>query len=201
MNPFANRPSRVGVFCLAIAALCIAGVANAADAWNEDTVTWSPPAACADGSATTNCPVTGYKVETAPSKTSSTWVTVATVGNVLTAKATGLTAGVHCYRVSTIAANGTSAAAVQGNDCPVTTAPLPGPPTNVLTTVEQTVYDVRPNEQTFAFDLGRRVGTVKLGAACDESRSTGNGFYALERPSRVSLTRAARSTALVARCG
>jgi len=77
--------------------------------------------------------------------------------------------------------------------------PTPKPPT--LTAVSPTVYDVRPNEQTFAFDRGRQVGTVKLGAACDKQRTTGEDFYALERPSRVSLSRPARSTALVAKCG
>lgn len=77
--------------------------------------------------------------------------------------------------------------------------PVPAPP--VLVSVAPAVFEVRPNETTFAFDRGRQVGTVKLGAACDETRTTGDDFYALERPSRASLVRAPRSTALVARCG
>jgi hypothetical protein len=82
----------------------------------------------------------------------------------------------------------------------VTVNKIPGAPSNV-TVVETTVYDVRPNEQTFAFERGQRVGSVKLGAACDETRTTGSQFFALERPSRVVLTKTPRSTALVARCG
>ncbi|HXE08334.1 MAG TPA: hypothetical protein VN612_10580, partial [Acidobacteriaceae bacterium] len=78
------------------------------------------------------------------------------------------------------------------------TPPQPGP--IQLVSIAPTVYEVRPNEQTFAFDRGRAVGTIKLGAACDEDRTTGQDFYAIERPSRVSLTRQPRSVALVAKC-
>lgn len=81
----------------------------------------------------------------------------------------------------------------------VVAPPVPGPPTN-LTVTDQVAYDVRPNEQTFAFDRGRPVGVARLGAACDEARTTGEDFYALERPSKVKLTRAPRSAALVAKC-
>ena len=81
----------------------------------------------------------------------------------------------------------------------VVAAPTPGQPTN-LTVSEPIAYDVRPNESTFAFDRGRAVGTAKLGAACDEDRTTGGGYYALERPSRVKLSREPRSSALVAKC-
>ena len=77
--------------------------------------------------------------------------------------------------------------------------PTPRPPQ--LTAIEPQVFDVRPNETTFAFDRGRQVGTVKIGAACDEDRTTGEQFYALERPSQVKLSRQPRSQALVVRCG
>lgn len=81
----------------------------------------------------------------------------------------------------------------------VVNPPTPNPP--VLAAIAPTVYDVRPNESTFAFERGQRVGSVKLGAQCDEARTTGDDYYALERPSRVVLTKTPRSTALVARCG
>jgi len=81
----------------------------------------------------------------------------------------------------------------------VVPAPTPNPPQ--LTTIAPQVYEVKPNEQTFAFDRGRQVGTIRLGAACDEERTTGQSFYALERPSKATLTRPPRSTALVAKCG
>lgn len=81
----------------------------------------------------------------------------------------------------------------------VIAAPVPNPPTN-LTVTDPVAFEVRPNEQTFAFDRGRAVGVAKLGAACDEERTTGGGFYALERPSRVKLTKQPRSVALVAKC-
>jgi hypothetical protein len=76
--------------------------------------------------------------------------------------------------------------------------PTPNPPQ--LTTIAAAVYDVLPNERTFAFDRGRQVGTARLGLACDEERTTGDDFYALERPSRALITRQPRSSALVAKC-
>lgn len=80
------------------------------------------------------------------------------------------------------------------------TPPTPSAPTN-LTVSDPVAYDVRPNESTFAFDRGRIVGKCKVGAACDESRTTGDGYFAVERPSRCIKSREARSTALVAKCG
>jgi hypothetical protein len=142
--------------------------------------------------------VTGYRVEASATAT-GTFATVATT-TATTYTHTLVTAGQHCYRVIATSAVGDSLPSNVACRTNVKPAGPPNPPTN-LTVTAPLVYDVRPNETTFAFDRGRQVGTVKLGAACDESRSTGNGFYALERPSRVALTRQPRSTALVAQCG
>lgn len=182
----------------ALAALALAPLAHA-DAWNEDTVNWGAPASCSNGEPLTSCPVTGYKVETAASKTATTWTTAATVGNVLTAKITGLTAGTHCYRVSALSANGAGPVQVQGNDCPVAIPPVPGQPTNVVT-VETTAYNVRADFQRFAFVRSTRFGKVNLGASCDESRSVGNGYYVIDRLSQVT-PRPPAGTVLVAKCG
>jgi hypothetical protein len=99
---------------------------------------------------------------------------------------------------SNIASKVIGAAPTAAKTASVTVFKVPKPAT--LVTVAQAVYDVRPNESTFAFDRGRQVGSVKLGAACDEQRTTGADFFALERPSTAILTRPARSSALVAQC-
>ena len=75
----------------------------------------------------------------------------------------------------------------------------PNPPTN-LTVVETTAYNVRPNYQRFAFERGTRAGTIRLGAACDESRVTAEGYMVISRPSQV-VPRPQSGVVLVARCG
>jgi hypothetical protein len=61
-------------------------------------------------------------------------------------------------------------------------------------------YNVRPDYQKFTFVKSTRYGTVKLGAACDESRSTGDGFYAIERPRSQVTPRPQEGVVLVAKC-
>jgi hypothetical protein len=109
-----------------------------------------------------------------------------------------LNPGTTCVRAAVSNTFGTESAA-SNVVSKVVSPPTPRPPQ--LATIEQQVFDVRPNEQTFSFDRGRYVGTVRLGAACDEGRTTGANFYALERPSRVRFAREPRSAALVAKCG
>lgn len=190
----------VAAFAFVILALCVTGIARADNAWDEDTVQWTAPTICNGGQAITVCPVQSYKVETASSKTATAWTTVGTtVPTVLTIKVAGLTAGTHCYRVTAVGTAGSSTAAIQGNDCPVTVAPVPGPPTNVLTVSDPIAYSVRPNLQRFVFERGPRIGSVKLGASCDETRSTGDGFYVIDRLSQIK-PRPAQGTVAVARC-
>lgn len=76
---------------------------------------------------------------------------------------------------------------------------VPSPPTNT-TAIETTAYNVMPDLQHFLFFAGSRIGKVKIGAACDESRVTADGFTVISRNSQVTPKPAA-GTVLVARCG
>lgn len=173
------------------------------------SLAWTPPSTNTDSSALGN--LSSYKIYVGTSATTLTEkqlvaapassATVASLANgtwffaVTAVSATGKESAKSNVATKTIAALSASASTT----VTVTPDTTPNPPTN-LTVVEQTAYEIRPNESTFAFDRGRAVGVAKLGAACDEERTTGGGFYALERPSRVKLTRPPRSVALVARC-
>jgi hypothetical protein len=183
---------------LVILALALAGTAHAQTAWNADTVSWEAPTTCNDGTPISNCPVTGYRVETAASKAATTWTLVTTTAaNVLTANATGLTAGPHCYRVIATSAFGNSAATVQGNDCPVAVPPTPGPPGNVRT-VETTVFNLRQKGREVL--LGSAVGTVNLDTICGKVPFVEN-HYTVARSNVRFTTPQTAGTVLVAKCG
>lgn len=190
-------PRHLPLFCLAVWLLCAAGVARA-QSWDTNTIRFTAPTTCTTGQAISACAVTLYRIERAASATG----TYAQVGTATASPFvhTGAAEGINCYRVTALSANGPSAPSTPPA-CRTNVRPVgpPNPPTDVVV-VETIAYDVRPNESTFAFDRGRAVGTAKLGAACDESRAIADGFYALERPSKVTLHRAPRSTALVAKC-
>jgi hypothetical protein len=195
----------IGRFVLLIFALLFlaffmssAAQAQTSQPWDTNIVSFIAPTTCTSGQPIANCPVTGYRIERSAAAT-GTFAAVGT-STTTTFTHTGAVAGLNCYRAIAMSPKGDS---VPSNvACKTNVAPSgpPNPPTN-LTVVDPLAYDVRPNESTFAFDRGRAVGTAKLGAACDEARTTGQDYYAIERPSRVKLTRAPRSTALVARCG
>lgn len=76
---------------------------------------------------------------------------------------------------------------------------VPSPPTNT-TAIETTAYNVVSDFDHFLFLAGSRIGTVKIGAACDESRVTADGFTVISRNSQVT-PRPAPGVVLVARCG
>lgn len=202
-----KAPRIVGAIALALILFAVCGV-NIAKA-DTVTITWSNPITNTD---TSSIPASGpgslqswrfeYGTCSAPNvfgaKVGEFPRTRAANGPALTSTTNNFDPGTTCirgyvsntYGVESLVSNVTSK---------TVTPPQPGP--ILLTTVGPQVYDVRPNEQTFAFDRGRQVGTVKLGLQCDENRNTDANWYALERPSSARLTRAPRSTALVARCG
>jgi hypothetical protein len=170
---------------------------------------WTPPTTNTDNSPLTN--LASYKVYVGSSATTLAEKQLI-AAPASTASVTGLATGTWFFAVTAVSATGkesaksnvgqkTIAALTATASAAVTVTPdtTPNPPTN-LTVSDPVVYDIRPNESTFAFDRGRAVGVVKLGAACDEVRTTGGGFYALERPSKVKLSRQPRSVALVAKC-
>lgn len=172
-------------------------------------LSWTPPTQNTDNSALTN--LASYRINfgtTATTLTQTMTVPAPASGAIVLNVANG------SWFFTSTAISSTGKASVASNTASKTVAALsaadtetvtvtpdttPNPPSN-LQVIEPTAFDVRPNEQTFAFDRGRAVGTAKLGAACDEERTTGGGFFALERPSKVKLTKAPRSTALVAKC-
>lgn len=196
----------VGALGILLIGLCIAGAARAATV----TVSWTNPTTNTD---TSSIPATGdgslqaWRIEYGTCTASNGFGTKAgevvrnrtsPTGPQLTSTTLNLQPSTTCIRA--FVANTYNIESDPSNVVSkVVSPPKPGPVQ--LTTVDQQVFDVRPNERTFAFDRGRLVGSVKLGAACDEDRTTGGDFYALERPSRAKLTRTPRSEALVARCG
>lgn len=200
MRPKTFEYRLIGAAALILLGVCVFGLATAATV----AVSWVPPTTNTDTSA---IPATGpgslvtYRVEYGTC--SAPGVFGVKAGEVpRPAPATGTTLnlqpGTSCVRVFVNNTYGNES--IPSNVASrVVDAPTPGPPTNLTASAPQ-VFEVRPNESTFAFDRGRQVGTVKLGAACDESRSTGDDFFALERPSKVKLTKTPRSTALVAHC-
>jgi hypothetical protein len=189
----------IGALALLILSLCVVGIAQAATV----TVNWTPPTTNTDGSA---IPATGvgsltiYRVEYGTCNGAAFGTKVGEVTRAAPATGTtlNLQPGTTCVRAF-VSNTYDSESAASNVASKVVAPPVPNPPTN-LTVTDPVAYEVRPNESTFAFDRGRPVGLAKLGAACDEQRTTGEDFYALERPSRVKLNRQPRSTALVARC-
>jgi hypothetical protein len=171
-----------------------------AQTWNENRIDWNAPTTCTSGQPIVNCPVTSYRIERASSQTG----TFAAVGTSTTTSFThsSAAAGLNCYRVVAIAATGESApSTVTSNACKTNVEPAgpPNPPTNLR--VSSTVaYNVRPDYQKFTFVKSTRYGTVKLWAACDETRTTGDGFYAIERPRSQVTPRPQEGVVLVAKC-
>lgn len=193
----------VGALALLLLGLLIAGVAGAATV----TVTGTHPTTNTDGSTidtTGQGALTNRRIEYGTCNGTAFGTKVGEVTRPAGAPGStfsdtlNLNPGTSCVRV--FVANGYGRESDASNVVSkVVQPPTPNPPQ--LTATAPQAYDVVPNERTFAFERGRQVGTVKLGAACDEDRTTGDDFYALERPSRVKLTRNPRSTALVAKCG
>lgn len=168
-----------------------------AQAWDTDIVSWTGPAACADGSALSFCPVSGYRVQVATTST-GTFSDVPGDVTVTTKTIAAVTPGQHCYRVVVLSVNGN--AAPSGVACTLTIKPTPVPgPATGLTVDNPIAFNVVPNFKTFAFDRGSRSGTVKKGASCDETRTTGNGYFAVARLNMVS-PRPQPGTVVVAHC-
>lgn len=183
----------------AFALLC-AGLANAqTQPWNENRISFTPPTTCTTGEPISACAVTGYRVERSATTTGPFTAVGSPTGSPFIH--TGAVAGLNCYRVIAISANGESAPSlVTPSACKTNVRPVgpPSPPTNT-TVVEPIAYNVKPDYQRFAIVRGARAGTIRLGAACDEARVTADGYSVISRPSQVQ-PRPAAGTVLVARC-
>jgi hypothetical protein len=104
--------------------LCIAGIAQAQQAWDTNLVSWEAPTLCVNGLPVSQCPVTGYRVERAPSS-SGTFAQVGTSTG-LTFTHTGAAAGVNCYRIIALSVTGNSGPSMVA--CKTNTAPIPPSP-------------------------------------------------------------------------
>jgi hypothetical protein len=182
-----------------VALLCVVGVARAQSAqWDTNTFGWTAPTTCTSGVPVSNCPVTLYKVERAATATG----VYAAVGTSTSTQFThtGAVAGGNCYRVIASSAKGDSVPSA--SLCFTNTPPSgpPSPPSN-LTIIEPIAFTVRPDYGRFAFVRGTKAGMARIGANCDESRVTADGYTAISRPRYAVLPRPAEGTVLVAKCG
>ena len=182
-------------FFLVLLLMPLASIAQVS-AWNEARVSWAAPTTCVDGSAISNCPVTGYIIESASTPAAATWAQAATVTASTTSRLfTGLVAGQHCYRVRAQATSGNSDPS--SVVCKTISAPVPSPPT--LVTVETVAMSIRADWERLAFVPSAAVGSVALGVACDSARSLAGGWYAIPTTS-VRWSGSNRPANVVARC-
>lgn len=166
--------------------------------WDTNVLSWGAPTTCTSGVPVSNCPVTGYRVERSATATGA----FAAVGTspTTTFTHTSAAAGQNCYRAVALSAKGDSAPS--NVFCKTNTPPSgpPSPPTN-LTIVEPIAYNVRPDYGRFAFVRGPKAGVARIGAKCDESRVTADGYTAISRPRSAVVPRPAEGTVLIAKCG
>jgi hypothetical protein len=169
-----------------------------AQQWDSNALSWSAPTTCTSGVPVSNCPVTGYRIERSATATG----VFASVGTSTTTSFThtSAAAGGNCYRAIALSAKGDSAPS--NVFCKVNTPPSgpPSPPSN-LTIIEPIAFTVRPDYGRFAFVRGTKAGMARIGANCDESRVTADGYTAISRPRYAVLPRPAEGTVLVAKCG
>jgi hypothetical protein len=131
----------------------------------SDALTWSAPVVCTDNSpAATNCPATGFLIETANTPTATVWTAVTTtLPSATTFSVTGVSIGQHCYRITTVSAGGNSVPS--GAVCKTDVAPLPNPPTGVTVAVTApTAYKMRDAVNGYSMVA---FGTVPIGTPCD----------------------------------
>jgi len=183
-------------------ALVLFGVTHPAlaqtQAWDTNIISYTPPTQCSTGEPITACAVIGYRLERS-SSSSGTFTTLTALPSTATGYThNGVAAGVNCYRVIALSAQGDS---LPSNIACKTNVKPAGPPNApVLKTIDTMAFNVKPDFQKFAFVRGARAGSVKLGSACDESRQTSDGYMVISRLTQVT-PRPQSGTVLVARCG
>lgn len=92
---------------LAFTLLPALAAAQTPQPWDTNVLQWDAPLRCVDGSALSNCAITGYRIDRSP-VAGGTATPVATVGNVLTFTHVNAPAGVNCYKVVALTAAGPS---------------------------------------------------------------------------------------------
>lgn len=156
MKSFFDR--YVGVFCVAMILMCIAGIARAQ--YNEAVLQVTPPDKHTDGSPIVNA-IT-YRWE---KQSGTAWSSLATT-TVPTYKQTGLSVGTHCYRARAIV-NGVQSEP-SNTGCKTVTQPAPNPPTlTVIETVAGYLYSpVFPITESGARSTVF-AGLTKVGSPCE----------------------------------
>lgn len=147
-------------------------------------VAWTAPATCADGTATSGCATTGYKVYSGPCGQAKTTVIASPAASALTASIPNLPPGKICVDMTTLAG---TAESDHSNEVSATIpAPLPNPPGNVTATVQvadNSAYKMRQSIDGFTFVA---IGTIPPGTNCDTSHNV-DGYSVVAR-SNVTLT-------------
>jgi hypothetical protein len=179
-------------------------LAFGANTWNERDLAWTAPTTCSDGTAITNCPVTGYKLEAAGTCTATSWNAVATVGKVLTYHVTNLAPGNYCFRVKATSAGGDSAPSptTASSQTTVVQPPpsVPDAPGSVVVAISPTAYTVIKSQDALVM---LPVGTVATSTACDVTQaiSLKGQTYNPVPVSSVKFTGTARPIVTFAICG
>lgn len=119
-------------------------------------------------------------------------------GNATTGSKSGISPGTYCTRAYTTAKGVESLAS--NVVAKTINQPAPNPP--VLTVTATAAFVPVYNKTWGYWAMADQVGTVKLGMACNESVSYGNGFYALRDPKAVTYYHGKRVRKVIAaQCG
>jgi hypothetical protein len=175
-------------------------------------ITWTPPTTNSDNSPLTN--LAGYRILIGTSATNFTLQATVSDPAASSGNVGGLTPNTnYFFTVRSVNSDGVESAnsnvaqkLITGGSPPsasasatVTVNKVPSPPTNT-TVVETTAYNWRFDPERWAALRGAPAGSIRKGAACDESRMTDDGYTVISRPSQV-RPRPAPGVVLVARCG
>lgn len=178
-------------YVIAGALLCLSFAAAGA----TKTVTWVNPTQNTDGSSLPSSAITRTTVVWGTSATTLTNSKV--VAGAATSTTVDLAPGTWFVGAKTTA---------NGNDSGLSNVfqivvpqPTPNPPTG-LTVTESVAHEIRWDASKFAMVLGRRIGIARLGAACNEAKTIGDGWYAPYQSRAVKLTREPKF-GVVVKCG
>jgi hypothetical protein len=177
----------------------------------QTQLSWVAPTTNTDGSALTN--LASYQVYYGTSATTLSQKAPLVSFPSTSTTVTGLTNGTWFFAVTAL--SGTNKESAKSNVVQKTIAALsasdtetvtvtpdttPNPPTN-LTVVDPVAYNVRADYGRFAFLRGSRAGVARIGAACDETRITLDGYAVISRPRTAVVPRPSEGATLVAKCG
>jgi len=170
------------------------------------SISWTKPTTNSDGSALTD--LASYKILFGKSTTSLTQTQTVNSATATSATVPALAAGTWYFAVRAVNSKGvessnsnvaqktvTGASAAKSLAISVTASPPP--PTTTLKAVARPTYDVLWSNGVRV--LGRQVGNVLLGTACDGSFQVGTSYFAVPA-SAVTTWHTPRSIHIVAKC-